>query len=92
MLTRAAVPLALRAKGKLLPCARYAKEFRSCGSVPAGGALAGQAGVCPQKKQKAGTKVPALNDATANQEVVSPLIAVLCAVDVNLRFTLLHTV
>ena len=86
MLTRAAVPLALRAKGTLLPCARYAKEFRSCGSVPAGGALAGRAGWFPHKIAKARHNVPGLSDDAANQEVISPLIAVVCAAFVKHAF------
>lgn len=75
MLTRAAVPLALRAKGTLLPCARYAKEFRSCGSVPAGGALAGRAGLGALVQNKSGCTFPCSHFVTlhADQEVVSPL-------------------
>ena len=70
LLTRAAVPLALRAKGTLLPCARYAKEFRSCGSVPAG-----QAGLGALVQNKSGCTFPCSHFVTlhADQEVVSPL-------------------
>ena len=71
------------AQMKLLPCARLQGEFRSCGSVPAGGVLAARAGSFTGEKAKARHNVPGLGDATANQEVVSPLIAVVCAVDLN---------
>ena len=75
MLTRAAgILLALRAKVRILQTA----------SFPLPGAPSpGRQGALPVKKQKPGTNVPGLGDATANQEVVSPLIAVVCAVDLN---------
>ena len=49
--------------------------FRSCGSVPAGGALAGQAGLGALVQNKSGCTFPCSHFVTlhADQEVVSPL-------------------
>lgn len=65
--------LGLRPKGSLLQTA--------CFPLP-GAPSPGRQGKRSWRIAKGRHNVPALGDATANQEVISPLISVMCAVDV----------